>query len=191
MAHRHADGFKLDNPLRRKRLPPMETLSDLGLGPGEIMADIGCGIGYFSFPAAAIVGPAGKVYALDISEQMLKAVEAEKNRQNIANLEVVRTEEYDLKLASASVTFAFVCNVLHGVQDLERFTAEVRRLLAADGRISIIEWGEKETGFGPPLEHRLASARLVSLLERLGFSAISRRDLGEDYYAISAQKREK
>ena len=66
---------KLDNPERRAFLPPEETLRKLGLQPGEIMADIGCGIGYFTFPAASIVGPNVKVFALDVAPEMLAEVE--------------------------------------------------------------------------------------------------------------------
>lgn len=58
VAQRH----KLDNPRRREILPPEETLSSFGLPPGAIMADIGCGIGYFTFPAARLLGPEGKVF---------------------------------------------------------------------------------------------------------------------------------
>ncbi len=51
---------KLDNPERRRLLPPEETLERLGLRKNDIIADIGCGIGYFSFAASKIVGTNGK-----------------------------------------------------------------------------------------------------------------------------------
>jgi len=50
---------KLDNPKRRESLPPYDILKTLGLQEGDIFADIGCGIGYFSIPAADIVGSKG------------------------------------------------------------------------------------------------------------------------------------
>lgn len=180
------DAPKLDNPMRRKILPPKETLLDLGLKPGEIVADIGCGIGYFTFPAAEIVAPDGKVYALDVSDDMLAIVETEKNRQNIANLEIVKTDECDLKLKSGSVTFAFICDVLHHMDDLKRFIVEIRRILSAEGKLVIVEWVKKESDFGPPIGHRLASNDLGAILPELGFENIVCRNLGEDHYAITA-----
>ena len=63
---------KLDNPKRREMLPPEKTLIRLGLKQGDIVADIGCGIGYFTIPAANIVGDSGKVFAMDISPEMLE-----------------------------------------------------------------------------------------------------------------------
>ena len=49
------DRHKLDNAERRKNLPPHRTLLDLGLKENDIMADLGSGIGYFTFPASGIV----------------------------------------------------------------------------------------------------------------------------------------
>ena len=65
---------KLDNETRRKMLPPEQTLLSLGLKEGDIMADIGCGIGYFAVPASKIVGKSGKVFAMDILPEMLEEV---------------------------------------------------------------------------------------------------------------------
>lgn len=63
---------KLDNPKRRELLPPDQTLRKLGIKEGEIIADIGCGIGYFTLPASKMVGEKGKIYAMDISAEMLQ-----------------------------------------------------------------------------------------------------------------------
>ena len=62
---------KLDSPKWRELLPPSETLKKLELYDGAIAADIGCGIGYFTLPAAELVGSQGRVYALDVSEEIL------------------------------------------------------------------------------------------------------------------------
>ena len=60
-----ANKKKLDDPWRRENLPPILTLEKLGLIPGDTMADLGCGIGYFTIPAAEIVRESYKVFALD------------------------------------------------------------------------------------------------------------------------------
>ena len=74
---------KLDNHQRRELLPPERTLLLMGLREGDVMADIGCGIGYFTVPAADIVGNSGKVYGLDVSEEMLGDVEKIIEEKNI------------------------------------------------------------------------------------------------------------
>jgi ubiquinone/menaquinone biosynthesis C-methylase UbiE len=183
--------YKLDNPERRQIMPPEKTLHDLGLTAGKIVADIGCGIGYFTIPAAAIVGPSGKIYALDISAEMLAEVQSEKVQQGIENIEVVRVAEYDLKLATNSVTFAFICNVLHETEDLDRYIDEIQRILTDKGKLVIIEWQKKVSSSGPPIGHRIEKTELVEVLKRHGFMIDENRSLGEDYYTITAEKKSK
>ena len=89
---------KLDNEQRRKILPPEQTLINLNLQEGDIMADIGCGIGYFTIPASKIVGDNGKIFAMDISSEMLQDVVVKVKENNISNVEITLTEENDLKL---------------------------------------------------------------------------------------------
>ena len=70
---------KLDNEKRRASLPPHETLIRLGYKESIDLADIGCGIGYFTIPAAKIGGNSAKIFAVDVSQIMLQEVE---NRAN-------------------------------------------------------------------------------------------------------------
>jgi ubiquinone/menaquinone biosynthesis C-methylase UbiE len=191
MAHKFdaAQRQKLDNPWRRAMLPPEETLHKLGLQEDEIIADIGCGIGYFSFPAAKITGPAGKVYALDLSPEMLQEVETKQAAANIPNLEVVRVDEYDLKLAPESVTVGFLANVLHEIDNPAKFVAEIRRILNHHGKLMIVEWKKQESAYGPPLDHRIGKNDVVKILEMEGFRGIETIDLGTEFYGITAHKR--
>ncbi|MGD9568710.1 MAG: methyltransferase domain-containing protein [Sedimentibacter sp.] len=63
---------KLDNPRRREMLPVNKILGEIGLNAEDNFADIGCGIGYFSIPAAEVIGSQGTVYALDVKEDMIE-----------------------------------------------------------------------------------------------------------------------
>jgi ubiquinone/menaquinone biosynthesis C-methylase UbiE len=181
---------KLDNPERRRTLPPEETLKKLGLKTGEIMADIGCGIGYFTFPAGRIVGPGGMVYAMDITDEMLQQVEVGKKHNKLTNIETVKTAEYDLKLESGSVSFAFICNVLHEIEDLGPFIGEIKRILKDKGRLVVIEWEKQvlQRISGPPLEHRLDKEKLMSRLMEYGFKRIDCQHIGDQYYSMIMEK---
>ncbi|MGE5629493.1 MAG: class I SAM-dependent methyltransferase [Caulobacteraceae bacterium] len=119
---------KLDNPKRREFLPPYEILKKLGLQEGDIIADIGCGIGYFSIPAADIVGLKGIVYAMDIELEMIEETERRAEGNVMANIRSIVTDEYDLKVGDSTVSFAFACLVLHEVEDRARFTNEAKRI---------------------------------------------------------------
>lgn len=179
---------KLDNEKRRELLPPKQTLVNLKLENGDTMADIGCGIGYFTIPASEIVGRSGKVYAMDISPEMLQDVEIKIKENNISNIEIILTEENDLKLEDNKVNLAFLGNVLHEAYEKESFLNDVKRILCSKGKIAIVEWEKINSEFGPPIDHRIDRMDLVKLLDTLEFSNITTIDIGEDFYGIIAQK---
>lgn len=111
---------KLDNEKRRQVMPPFKTLEMLGFTGGVDMADIGCGIGYFSIPAAEIAGASSKIYALDISVEMLDEVEKRALEAGLSNIRNIKVDEYDLKLGAQSVGFAILSNVLHEIEDKKK-----------------------------------------------------------------------
>lgn len=179
---------KLDNPKRRELLPPLETLKKLGLSGGDIVADIGCGIGYFTIPAAEITGPEGKVYAIDVAEEMLKETRASASEKGYTNVELIKSDEYNLVLENDTVTYCFISNVLHEITDLKRFVKELNRILKSRGKLAIIEWKKVAGKWGPPVEHRLDNNMLISLLTDVGFIIDAQTDIGDDFHAIVATK---
>lgn len=179
---------KLDNEKRRELLPPEETLIKLGLHEGDVMADIGCGIGYFTIPASKIAGDSGNIFAMDISPEMLQDVGIKIKSNNISNIEIILTEENDLKLEDNKITFAFISTVLHEADEIENFLNEIKRIISPKGRIAIVEWQKINSEFGPPIDHRLDKMDLTNLLDSLGFSNISTIDIGENFYGLIAEK---
>ena len=67
---------------------PEQTLEMLGIGPDTSVADVGCGDGYFTLPAARLVNEA-PVYAIDIDEELLEAVDTAAATERIANIETI------------------------------------------------------------------------------------------------------
>ena len=84
---------KLDNDWRRENLPPVETLKKLGIKTTDSVADIGCGIGYFTIPAAQMIGD-NSAYALDTSPEMLAEVELRSTAAGIKNIETVKPQSW-------------------------------------------------------------------------------------------------
>jgi ubiquinone/menaquinone biosynthesis C-methylase UbiE len=179
---------KLDNEKRREMLPPEDTLIRLGLREGDIMADIGCGTGYFTIPAAKIVGDIGKIFAMDILPKMLQDVEIKIKENNINNIETILTDENDLKLEDTKISIAFISNALHEADKKEHFLSEIKRIISPNGRIAIIEWQKINSKIGPLIEHRLDKVDIMKILDTLGFFNISTIDIGENFYGIIAQK---
>lgn len=179
---------KLDNPRRREMLPPEEVLGLFDLNAGSVLADIGCGIGYFTFPAARILGPNGKVYGLDVSETMLEDLRSKQQQEGIANIETRLTGEYDMRLAAESVDVGLVCNVIHEIEDRDRFLKEILRILKPEGRLIIIEWRKQPGTWGPPVEERIPEPEMVGQLTGNGFVNITTQPLKAEFYVAQAYK---
>lgn len=175
---------KLDNPRRRETLPVDKVLREVGLKEGDILADVGCGIGYFSIPAAQVVGSTGMVYALDIEEEMVKELEKRMEAQNIDHIQTVVTEEYDLKLHNNSVSTVFICTVLHEIQDRKRFLNEAKRILQEEGKIAVVDWIKKDSEDGPPVSHRVDSSEVEQELQDCGFKNITCVELNAYIYVV-------
>lgn len=177
---------KLDNPERRKLLPPEETLCRLGLDEGTVVADIGCGIGYFTLSAARIVGRQGKVFALDILAEMLEIVKEKTIEHHLTNVELVQVKENDFILAEKTIEYALACLVVHEAENPMDFFREVYRILQTGGRLAIIEWIKQESKVGPPIDHRLDDTALEDLLHQCGYANTEKITLNSEMYGIIA-----
>lgn len=187
MAHKFdiTNRKKLDSEERKRLLAPYETLAKLGYKKGNSMADIGCGTGLFTIPAAET---GGKIYAIDVSEEMLSDVKKRAETARFNNITTVKSDEYDFKLVDNAVDFVLICAVLHEIDDKKRFLQEARRICQAGGEIAVIEFNETNTDFGPPLGHRLSRSQVTELLTDAGFDNTAVMDISEAFYAVTAKK---
>lgn len=190
MSHKFdpANKEKLQSEWRKKNLPPIPTLEKLGLVAEDSVADLGCGIGYFTIPATEIINPSNKIFALDTSEEMLAEVEKKGSGTGFSNVVPIKTEEYDLKIPDESVSFALLVTVLHEIEDKERFLQEANRILKPSGRIAVIDWEKKHTEMGPPIDHRISLEEVMELLTTTGFDVSKIINLADVFYGIVAIK---
>ncbi len=179
---------RLDNPERRKALPPEEVLRAAGMLPGDTVADIGAGIGYFSFAAAKLAGPGGRIYAIDSSPDMLRELRNRIASSGGSTVVAVQSGEYEIMLPDESVDFAFMCNVLHEVEDKDRFLKAVRAALKPGGRLAVVEWQKKPMEIGPPVGERIDPDEAADLVRRLAFNDVTRVDYSDTYYIVTAKK---
>ncbi|SEW44771.1 class I SAM-dependent methyltransferase [[Clostridium] fimetarium] len=177
---------KLDNPKRREMLPANKVLTVIGLKADDKFADIGCGIGYFSIPAAELIGQEGMVYAMDVESEMIEELNKKVDERGISNIQTIITKEYDFKLKGEPISYAFMCTVLHEIEDKVRFVNEAKRILFDGGKIAIVEWIKRESDWGPPISHRLDSGEVKQILIDCGFKEISIVELNEHFYIVMA-----
>ncbi|OIN99337.1 MAG: methyltransferase [Elusimicrobia bacterium CG_4_10_14_0_2_um_filter_56_8] len=169
---------KLDSPERRTEIPPERTLVRAGIKPGDTLLDIGCGTGYFSLPAARMVGPKGMIYALDVSGVMLADLRSKAASLGIFNIETAQTPQRKLELPEAAYTIALISDVLHEIDDKNSFLAAVASALKPGTLLTVIEWVKKETPKGPPLKERIAEDEMQVMLKKAGFTEPAAAELG-------------
>ena len=146
LAARKADEWvtTLEGPQRVATQKIDEVLSKLALKPGMVVADIGAGSGLFSRPLAKAVAPAGKVYAVDVQQDLLDHINKRDKDENIRNIQTVLGEFNDPKLPARDVDLAFINDVLHHIQNRAVYLKALGGYIKANGRIVIIEMNKND-----------------------------------------------
>ncbi|MEG6520891.1 class I SAM-dependent methyltransferase [Desulfotomaculum sp. 1211_IL3151] len=175
---------KLDDPRRKELIPQNKVFSYLGIKAGEVVLDMGCGIGFLTLPAAQTVGAGGFVYGLDIQEDMLVEALTRSKQENLYNIAWVLTYPDKIALPSASVDCVMLGMVAHEVPDLAQLLAECSRVLRHGGRIGIVEWNQTFIEMGPPLDHRLKPETLQENLMQQGFTDIAVHNISQGVYLL-------
>ena len=179
---------RLEDPERLVWLPPTEVLAALVLSPGQTIADVGAGTGYFALPLAHMVGPNGIVYAVDAQEEMLEWIAAKIQRAGQKNIVLVHSEASGTTLPSASCDLYFTANVWHELDDREAVLLEAKRVLKSTGRIAILDWRpDVERIGGPPIDHRITTSDVQSKLQESGFSNTRSTHVGLYSWLVQAE----
>ncbi len=171
----------LDAPERRQTQDPFALWRRAGLFAGAVVVDVGAGSGYFAFPAAELVGRGGRVYAVDVSAELVDLLRERSRQRDAANVLPLRSTPDHIPLGDRLADFVLLANVLHGVPPST--LVEVRRILKPDGRLVNVDWKKEPTPGGPPAEARLTPQEAEAALVRHGFAALDGWDLGPYHYA--------
>ena len=130
--------YSFDNPLRRLFHDPERLLGPY-VKSGMNVADIGCGMGYFTLGLARLAGPEGKVIAVDLQERMLAALESRARRAGLAERIVLHRCRPDSLGVDGPADFVLAFWMAHEVPDKPRFFREIFTLLKAEGRLLLVE----------------------------------------------------
>jgi len=131
---RHLPAFIMDNFVRRRFSPPKQKVSRF-LSAGSVVADIGCGPGYFTIPMAELVGSTGKVYAADSDPKSIKVLRAKSDARRLGSIiDAHITSAANLGVVpDRSVDFVFANAVLCCMVDHAGALAEIKRVLKPQG----------------------------------------------------------
>ncbi|HNZ64289.1 MAG TPA: class I SAM-dependent methyltransferase [Smithella sp.] len=153
--------FTFDNPLRKLVHDPIEILSPY-VHEGDTVIDIGPGMGYFTIPLTRLVGPTGKVIAIDIQQKMLSALTVRAQRKGVADRIKTHLAGPDSIGFNQKADFVLAFWMAHEVPEQNKFLSEIRDLIKPDGLFLLVE----------PRIHvsRKNFAQTVEMAKQLGFA---------------------
>jgi ubiquinone/menaquinone biosynthesis C-methylase UbiE len=163
-------------------LNPAEVMAQTGLMQGQVVADLGCGNGFYVLPAAQMIGNTGTVYAVDVQTSKLAATVSIANQFGYKNVRVVQANlgKPLFDIPQESCDMVIVGNILHEISQTDELIKNVYRVLKSPGRVVVVEWKRTATPFGPPLERRIDQEKIEILLMQSGFR--KDKDLLADNY---------
>jgi ubiquinone/menaquinone biosynthesis C-methylase UbiE len=122
---------------------PAAVVAALQLDPGDVVADIGAGGGYFTFRFADVVGSTGKVYAVDIDAGMVAYLKERVATENRDNVEVVLAATDDPRLPEHGVDIIFTANTYHHFGDRTEYFRRAKKYLKRGGRVAIVDFNDR------------------------------------------------
>lgn len=159
MGHLAADW--LDRPEREKEEAPSKLMANLPLRPGMVVADIGCGSGYFTFRLADKVGPKGKVLAVDIQDEMLALVKQRMKVKHVTNVETIKGAEADPKLPEGGVDLILLVDVYHEFEFPYEMTANMVKALKPGGKLVFVEYRLEDPEVPIKLVHKMTVKQVL------------------------------
>jgi ubiquinone/menaquinone biosynthesis C-methylase UbiE len=157
MGHQAADW--LDRPEREAEEAPSLLLKLLKIKPGMTLCDLGAGSGYLTFPMAKMVGPKGKVYAVDIQQEMLDIINKRMKERKVTNIKTVMGTITDPKLPPNSTDLILLVDVYHEFDHPYEMTVAMVRALKPGGRLVLVEYRAEDPDVPIKPVHKMTEAQ--------------------------------
>ena len=166
---------------------PLSNALQMGLREGMKVADLGAGTGHHSLAASKIVGGTGRVYAVDIQEDVLKHLHDSAVKANARNIDTIWgnfEKQRGTTLKDQSLDAVILSNTLFQVEDKDGAIAEIKRILKPGGTLMVVDWAGSYEGMGPAPEHVVPEHEAEELFITAGFYKLKDFRAGPHHYSI-------
>jgi SAM-dependent methyltransferase len=176
---------KFESPGREVYDKRREIVAVTKVRKGSAVADVGAGTGLFTMEFAQAVGPAGKVYAVDIAPKFLQHIAKRAAAAGHKNVTTVRGSERSVELPAASVDLVFVCDTYHHFDDPRSTLASIRRALRPGGELVVVDFKREAKTAEWIREHVRAGQDVVTReIEAAGFEKVEEVPLLKENYVL-------
>jgi len=158
----------LVRPERQEEEHPDEALDALQIRKGSVVADIGAGVGYFTWRLAERVGPSGTVYGEDIQQAMLDQLERNMKDRHIGNVKPVLGGIADPKLPKDALDLVLLVDVYHEFSEPVQMIDRIRESLKQGGRLVLLEYRAEDPKVPIRPEHKMTLRQVRAELEPQG-----------------------
>ena len=166
----HLGAGWLERPTREQEERTDLLLAALELQPGETVADIGAGTGYFTFPMAGMVGEGGRVLAVDIQPEMLALIKQRMQTDNQQNIEPILATETDPRLPSGAVDLVLLVDAYHEFSHPLEVMTGVVQSLSAHGRVVLVEYRGEDPAVPIKPLHKMTVAQAELEMRAVGLT---------------------
>jgi ubiquinone/menaquinone biosynthesis C-methylase UbiE len=167
----------LERADRETEQRPAEIFRAMGLRDGDVVADLGCGTGWFARRMAPLVLPRGRVYAVDIQPEMLDLLRGYLKAEGVDGVIPVLGTETDPGLPPGSLDWLLMVDVFHEFQQPKPMLEAIRRSLKPGGKVALVEYrleGESASHIRP--EHRMSQKQVLAEWRPAGFRLLKKLD---------------
>ncbi len=154
---------------------PEKVITVLEIEPGQRVADLGSGGGYFSFRLADAVGPGGVVYAVDVDRAMNEDLARRARKRGYENIEIVMAAYDDPRIPGEGVDLIFTSNTYHHIEHRSAYFGNARRYLKPGGRVAIIDY-KREGWLRKLIGHSMERDVITGEMESTGYRLESDHD---------------
>lgn len=161
----------LEGPEREKEENTSKLINNMDIQPNDVIADIGAGSGYHVFKMAP-KATKGNIYAIDIQEEMLFAIQYRAESLNIENVIVSKGSETNVNLPENSIDKVLLVDVYHEFNYPKEMIASIKKALKPNGKIYLIEYRGEDPTVPIKKVHKMTEAQAVKEMKVAGFKLI-------------------
>ena len=173
---------EFDDPSRDAWQKPEQVLDALSLDPSATVADIGAGTGYFSVRIANRI-PLGKVFAVDIEQDMLRYLGERARREHLDTIKPIMGSGESANIPEP-VDVILIVDTYHHIDDRIAYFARLKKSLRPHGRLAVVDF-KADSPEGPPIASRISAEKVTEELKAAGYSLVAAHSfLPRQYFLV-------